>query len=622
MSFGRIIGNVTVYNQEDIKYWNERLRNIPLHISHQIKILSTHKKKAFDYEPRLNRISDHIKPIDAKIHSIEAQIKFLKNESGLQSWRKALQVEASKLNSLEHESLYLTFQIELLDKHIIQTNRLVSIKRIHDIQKDLEKKIFEHKNMPVHQSKLQQESERLKKKLFTHFSETEIKLSFSGSLQAFETQVSQYENEKKQLQSKQHNFELAIEKHHNAIKRAQEEITEYEHSLHTLTEKARGYSRKRDVTELKKELERIKKRKDPLLAIKNKLNAGIKHHTQEKSAARERMALLGRELQSHRSNDFLINLRDNPETLLDQLAQAIQVELEKYDKTHPANQSEIVRTCLLELKRNTSAQYILKAASLNKDETRKKYYQLCGLIWKMLKRANYPQNLEFCRQLLATFQSKSPAPEECIAAYEALQQSNPRHFLEITKLELDDFEYNEYKAAQKKLHLALRPKNTLMHAPIEIQQLHKKAADIAKTIRAEKLIPNNPEFDIKYATFALNATTELLQDFPNTDLQKKYERLIDQNKKEQPSTCKKIAGALLAFLGAALLAASVVAKILTLGVASPLTITGMALGSTLIVSGVGLFCQGMRKGLSKDMKQFGEHAEHAALNQEMLGMFY
>ncbi len=272
-----------------------------------------------------------------------------------------------------------------------------------------------------------------------------------------------------------------------------------------------------------------------------------------------------------------------------------------YEKSNPADQPENIRICLAETIGKLDVISAMPAADAA--TARNKYYHLCGMLWTLLDRVDSNANL--AREMIAILRDHSLDSEETKEAYSALKKLNPDLMRDMTSADLVYMQYAQYDAAYKYLQdtLEFMPNNVAKPWMDMCHRAHEVMTSV--NVRKLKAVENGePEFDVKYHTSILHKTADLIRDPGNQQLQQEYHQLIEHNKDGKPSLAKKICGAMLMFLGAVVVAASVALKVVSVGIAAPLTVAGMIGGGVIFAAGLGLFGWGMRKGTSKKMDNF------------------
>ena len=331
--------------------------------------------------------------------------------------------------------------------------------------------------------------------------------------------------------------------------------------------------------------------------------------------------------------DFLTALRERPDELANKLQNTIMQAVTNYDASHPAHQSMLVRRCLMEISQNTDA--IINA----KSNGRIKYFQLCGLLNFIVDTAASSQNnddLEFAEYIMAIASGTYVATDlpddmalnaNCIDAYKA---AYPR----VTDAQLVNTEREQFTKAMS--GTMNRMQSIPAEAPKELRNLASAGMNIANMIKADKLAheKNNPrQFDIKFATNVLQMTNQVFDKPGDIVLLNQYKSLAIFDEHGKPSRAKKIGGLILTFAGLAVAAIAMMCLLATFNVQTPLNLLhisvsnswmarGIAAGCELtgigmMLGGVGLFKNGMQKGLSKEMVDYANADEKAAAKNEI-----
>lgn len=435
-------------------------------------------------------------------------------------------------------------------------------------------------------------------------------MSYSDIKLAAEKELSTLEGEKERCIQKRDAF--AIEKHQlflkikcleGEIKNANDLIKQYDTRIQEISLDAAPFVSMDSSLDVLLE-ERLKDRLQ-LVQIKINLEIQIEKHHGIISEANKKIQEYHMEYGRLNREDFLIQLRDNPKAILDSLVNKVYCSFEKYDNDHPADQSEIVQICLAEML-NTVKTILNKKALTGESEEEpgqvkslldnpivKQYYLLSGYLKRIQARIDYPKkNIEFGNLIDSILGQFILDSQESLAIYQLadLPEMNKKEF--ITYLN------QEYNDAYADLQVALL--NT-PEEPGVFRKLYVKGAEVAKTIQisSQQLLINEDTLDSTIPIINLNRRilhkTTLLLNKPNCKiLQAEYRQLAMLYPSGQPSNCKKMAGAMLLFLGAALVVASIIFP-------TPLSTGGIVLGGAAMLAGFGIFRSGGSKGVVKKM---------------------
>src|SRR3990167_6521130 len=296
----------------------------------------------------------------------------------------------------------------------------------------------------------------------------------------------------------------------------------------------------------------------------------------------------------------------HPSALFMNLERAMIEVFARYDKLHPANQSVSVRICLRALRNKMND---IKKASEN--ITHQQCYQLCGLFLKMADEVL--QDKEFSYAILSVIKNISLNQQECKIAYQDLDQSDMRKL--ASQLTMDEAkEYNEaYQALRNKVCQLESTSNKTSNK--ELENAYMRAYTLLQGIAIKGRENKNPG-DIKYCTTVSKLAVNLMENPDNVNIRHDFSELAKHDKDGISDNFTKFAGVMMAFLGAVMVAGSLLLQQLSLHFSAPLTMVGVVGGGLFFLQGVNLFQQGRQKGVSKAItlfgkcKQYGEKITH------------
>jgi hypothetical protein len=204
----------------------------------------------------------------------------------------------------------------------------------------------------------------------------------------------------------------------------------------------------------------------------------------------------------------------------------------------------------------------------------------------------------------------------CVDGYNAFYPTT-------TPAELEQFERQQYDQAINgtKTRLQTIPATSSK----ELLDVANTGMSIVNLIEKDKKA--HADFDIKFATTILQKTNQLFDNPQDQILHQKYRSLANFDNSGKPSTLKKVCGIMLIFAGVLTIAVSALFIAASFGKSAPLSDIGIKIGVNaisqgvsiaaeitgigLLLGGIGLFSNGMRKGLSKDMMKFDDTLNHA-----------
>lgn len=335
---------------------------------------------------------------------------------------------------------------------------------------------------------------------------------------------------------------------------------------------------------------------------------------------------------------FLSDLKDNPESLFRNFRCRIEKELRCYHKKH-FDQEPVVRDVFIKLTEKLDA--ILESdinithgnyeqlylVENERKEWQIKYAILCGYLWDVLYELEFKncQDAHFkdvLRSLLKETHiiEHGDLPDEfntgssTINQYETykIKYKDPELYKHYSDEELDHFELKEYENARTEFYKVA--KDSYDKSTKLAQDIH---ADLQRPRKKNEEPPN-----ISLYTRTLTLEKEILsmppKDRPMSEAALELADIADHIS-GKPSTCKKVLGGIVFFLGATVVGGSVLSAIGTFGGSTPisgfgiamgaslvtygLTLLGLGVGVTATIGGGMLFKSGMRHGISKDVKQ-------------------
>jgi hypothetical protein len=304
----------------------------------------------------------------------------------------------------------------------------------------------------------------------------------------------------------------------------------------------------------------------------------------------------------------------NPIDTLNKLADTMRVAFRNFEANHLLNQSLSVRQCMLKAQPNIDN--IVK--DVDDSNVLSAYYILYGMLLNFFNIVQTEKTQPSNKALLIVINSIISGHtivadcSTCLDSKDALdcwsKHAKLYSFMkEMTGSELIAFEKTAYEAVLVDFNITLDRYNSF-GLPSNV------SADARKVLNEVKLLvrPKNliQEIDFKLLTFTLTTTSDLLKcSFPDrqdrpanpASIHENFYKLVTIINMTGPSILKKLGGVLQMLLGSLLVAASITAKVITLGFSSPMSTAGIVAGSALFLTGAGLFKNGMRKGLSKQM---------------------
>ncbi len=346
--------------------------------------------------------------------------------------------------------------------------------------------------------------------------------------------------------------------------------------------------------DVQKVLEQISLRITNYEEINKQLNEKI---SLVNSAIEEKKILL----QALLANEFLRNFQKNPRALFTSLTNLLREKLAAFDARHPDTQTEEERLSLLDI--NAKLALFEFEEQNGVAHWQEHLQQLLGFLHCMETRLieNVPLK-NYLKEIINTLPLDL---NEAFDAYNELIQSSPVYNLK-TVADLHRSEQQAYEAACERLS------KTLNALPLEkhpcYQQLKDKGMAVLTVIQESKAKEGN-KFNYKFNTVLLNVTGDLALKPNDLATRKQFVALTAKVTAGKASFTKKLTGALVFFLGTALLVASITAKVCSLGLASPITFLGMGIGVKLMIGGIGLFASGMERGMTHALTNVAKASE-------------
>jgi hypothetical protein len=299
------------------------------------------------------------------------------------------------------------------------------------------------------------------------------------------------------------------------------------------------------------------------------------------------------------ANRFLLNLANCPISLVIQLYFKINRLILDFEHKYPANQSSIIRECLMTLL--TASDWIMLQARTTNNFVihRRLYLELCGLLtvtFNKLQCDDENQHYILAQEIMGILQHTYIKFNGDLPDDFATRRTCTEHFNDnnpyIQVINLYDIECLNFANAKRDLQRMLG--SSLLH------RISNQAVILSRSIIEDiEIQATKGNFDKKLATSILLATHNLLVDPTNESIQKNYISLAN-HVAGKPSIYKKMAGVFLAVVGVGIIAASIVLGITSIGLLGTLV---SIYAVSAIYDGYRLFKLGERKGLSKSMQE-------------------
>ena len=384
-------------------------------------------------------------------------------------------------------------------------------------------------------------------------------------------------------------------------------------------------------------------KKDDNHCVKRSLGGWFHHNLKATKEMREAS------FQLEDADTFLKTLKNEPLTLIVDLAQKTCEMMASYELKHPVGQSPKVRFGLEQLReKNDTVQASINELNKNtytpkelKSFAQQIFLGQCGTLAHLLNGVTVSiresdgshvikdENYAYAKELMNLLKQTHVAYNGDLPDRMALGKNSIAVSFELSMvgtvpnaegLELQA-EFHQEKENETFDTELKKLENTLNRYAL-YQHHHDDVIQSARAIIAELnelKLKFGKNFDIKYGTTILTHTNSLITDSKNILLQKRYLELTNLAP-GTPSMGKKIAGLLLGLLAVTVIVCSLLLILATTGyITLPLAIvaTGIlapisinfqaasaAIGIGMLVGSVGLFKRGMRQNLSDKMSSF------------------
>lgn len=413
-----------------------------------------------------------------------------------------------------------------------------------------------------------------------------------------------------------------------------DKLTTLKAQLEDLKNQAGQYIRG-NLEDLKKELVVLERNKAPLAAESQKISQKIHEIEVKLHKSREYLQQITAERVRLGSDHFkfLHALKNDPQLLLNQFITLIKTSFTDYDFENPASQNLMTRICLLDFA--SHVRFIeLPQVRLNEAELKQmsvftqaqienKFYQLCGLLYSMLVRLNFPCIESKLGKLIQSFFNEEffhkaeLQKEECIRAYRELCKIHSIGMKETLPEELPALEYAYYDQTKSELKSLIdelqnsieeSPEDSMMNTPYRKNVYKKFYSKADSVLHAVQSYENHPQFDVKYHATLLKYTREILKNPQDRHISNRYRFLAQHDQYGKPSTSKKVVGASMMFLGLAVMICSFII------LPTPFNWIGFGGGMALTVTGLGLFKSGKPKNLSMKISELSDAAENIPIS--------
>ena len=325
----------------------------------------------------------------------------------------------------------------------------------------------------------------------------------------------------------------------------------------------------------------------------------LRNFQAEHDAAMRRQAKL-------QSGDLLMRLYENPAEQLQLFHADLINAVKNYAETHHTGLNWHTRASLLTL--TGRANFIIYNDNVegetDKEKQRTRFYQLSGLLRQESEFVNDDQS--YRNILLNLFNNRSVEQNDVLRKFDLLAANFKQQFRNMTEAEVLHHDVIEYKGAKQAFDnlLALGPRQH----DRQWRNFYGSGKRISTCIYEEQTRtrkPHEPEFDVHLHTRIFQLASVILEHPDDVLARSELQALTQANKIGQPSSARKVFGAILAFIGSA--AALVGGLALACGIpviSLPIAGSLIAAGSLGVMSGIFTFFSGCQRGLSKAYNKF------------------
>lgn len=610
--------------------------------------LASQKMELSTPQCQLKHTSNALRPINQEISNIKLSLQLIDQKSKFQTVSRSVRAQRSEMryfqeraNALNTEHCRLSTCIRTIQARLnqLQTPPITANPNLPDssacssspnsematLQAELDVKYAEsreiHKATRSNKVQLKKiarllsanetQSIKLQSSIRSLTQQTRM-VSTTTSPLVLQNRLSELQHHKDPLTQEKCRLEAIVSAQSNRVRGTRAALALKQHLLEISTSQTNGRT-SQSLPELEQALSNQNKIKREVLREKVVYDADIRKLNSKKDHYHAELTRMVHQLKDIANDSFAKKLIRNPDELYGEMVARIHDQIAVYEIEHPAKQSLCARMALADLQQQLSS--IASGTSLpnhtfsGSTPQLQRYYRLSGLLWKLHQRTK-GEDAIFARQLEAMLGEKAVDPTEANKEYELFQQTLGRQLQAITPNGLRAAEKSAYDTAADSLKEILEQES---HYPDpEVKALYQTARKVMNTFNHEATAAakqRNDNFDLKYHTRILNKVTNIVNNPADKGLLAECKTLCSHHTRGKPSLCKKVTGAIMAFIGAAAIAAGVCLSITSPGLAAPLTIGLIAGGGTLVTSGFGLFYHGRTKDDVKRLRAFQQAAE-------------
>ena len=315
--------------------------------------------------------------------------------------------------------------------------------------------------------------------------------------------------------------------------------------------------------------------------------------------------------------DLLMRLYENPAEALRLFHADILNTIKNYAETHHSGLIWQTRASLLTL--TARANFIYNnnvAGKTENDKQRTRFYQLSGLLRHEAEFVKIDPS--YRETLQGLFKHRDVEQNDVLKAFNQLAANSQQQLHDMTEAEVLNHDVVEYNSARKVFD------DLLAHGPQHKDRkwcnFYSTGKRISTCIHEQETRirkPDEPVFDTHLHTRIFQLASVVLQHPDNASARTELHALTQGNKIGQPSTARKVIGAILSFIGSALIVVGGLALAGTIpGISLPVSVPMIAVGSHGVIGGIFTFFSGFQRGLSKAYSDFDHLAAGISNNMQ------
>lgn len=456
------------------------------------------------------------------------------------------------------------------------------------------------------------------------FNQVERNLAHCKNKEELKLIVTEEDSNKSPYEEQQQKAKLNLNIYQNKLDDLNDSIQSMNIDFKYYSNRTGEFADHHDSNQLNSDLETQRKIQEPLLNQKDQLEETIDDFRTKIVDDKNQLTSLKKQQEKLCTNNFMQNLWYQPQTLIDKIIPEIKNRLNSYELDHPARQSEQVRIAIYAIKKHIdniqqiveiqpSTLYEAYTLTSNNGPSssfqQKKYYQLCGLLWKHLNELKADEDLNFAQGLLSILRDNAIEEEFAIKKFKELDLPEVS-LTEVIQQETTDYNSasSHFKTLMDQLVKSKDPNDKLLyHSGISLfnQIENEKQKEFKKEIS---------QFDMKFYTNLFQTAGELAQHHENIETQNRFRKLINHTHAGKPSLGKKILGAGLMFLGIGIVWAGLAQGVGSfIGLPIPFLIPAIVIasGAAIFASGLTLLTNGKDKGIHNEMQNYAKATKHS-----------